>query len=440
MKAVDHRSVALSVLDAVRSSNALATAALRKELDRRHIDPRTSAGANRLALGVLRERSFLDWCLQQSVDRKLPGNDARLMDLLRIGAYELLFMGGTPGYATVDSTVDLVKRTKGKRVSGFVNAVLRRTLKSIPDLLGRRESLPDEMRFSIPGWMLAEARQAFGERTGDELTTLNRPASIALRVHTGRITPEQLKAELESAGLHPTAVPALPAALVLAPEEPPYRTLPFVQGLFWPQDLASQLVTSLAASARPARILDACAGLGTKTLQLALDRTDAQTVVCTDLSERRIDSLRGRLAQLDIPGIESRVADMTAPPEDLGLFDLVLLDAPCSGLGTLRRHPELKWRRTKADCRDSAALQYALLEATAHLVAPGGALLYTVCSFTHAEGPGVVARFLKTHPEFSQLPLPDGFPAGPAATGPGHLIAPSLMDSDCFYLAWLVRE
>lgn len=438
---MDHRSVALAVLDAVRSSGTLATAAMRKELERRHIEPRTGAGANRLALGVLRERSFLDWCLQQSVDRSLPYKDPRLLDILRIGAYELLFMEGTPGYATLDSVVELAKKTKGKRISGFVNAVLRRTLKAIPHLRESRPDLPTEIRLSVPKWLLDEAQKAFGDGCDHELAALHQPAPIALRVHTGRTTTADLKSELEKAGLHPSKVDALPGALVLPPEEPPYRTLPFAQGLFWPQDLASQLVASLATTAGAQRILDACAGLGTKTLQLALDGSDEQKVVCADLSGRRIQSLQRRLEEVELSGFDCLVADMTAPPDGLGEFDLVLLDAPCSGLGTIRRHPELKWRRTKKDSKKSARLQRALLESTAKLVSPGGVLLYAVCSFGYDEGPGTVARFLETHPDFTddRTSLPEPLSDLTDPRGPGLLVRPSQLDSDCFYLALLRR-
>jgi 16S rRNA (cytosine967-C5)-methyltransferase len=438
---MDHRSVALAVLDTVRSSGTLATAAMRKELERRHIEPRTGAGANRLALGVLRERTFLDWCLQQSVDRGLPYKDPRLMDILRIGAYELLFMEGTPGYATLDSVVELAKKTKGKRISGFVNAVLRRTLKAIPQLREARPGLPVDVRLSLPQWLLGEARKAFGDGFEHELAALHQPAPIALRVHTGRTTTADLKSELEKAGLHPAEVDALPGALVLAPEEPPYRTLPFAQGLFWPQDLASQVVASLATAREARRILDACAGLGTKTLQLALDRKAEQVVVCADLSSRRIQSLQRRLEEVELSGFDCLVEDMTAPPDGLGEFDLVLLDAPCSGVGTIRRHPELKWRRTKKDNKNSVRLQRALLESTAKLVSPGGALLYAVCSFGYDEGPGTVARFLENHTDFTddRSRLPELLADSADPRGPGLLIRPTLLDSDCFYVARLQR-
>jgi 16S rRNA (cytosine967-C5)-methyltransferase len=459
----DSRSVALSLLDAVRRQDTLLTAALRHELFRHDLDPRTSASANRAALGTLRNRRLLDALLAPLASRGLPTRDERLMDLLRLAMHEFLFMDAVPDYATLSSYVDLARKTKGSRVAGFVNALLRKAAsRGREALLADATSLPLADRFSYPEHVVEAARQVFGDEAPDQLAWMNRPAPIGLSVHTGRTDRNALSSALRQAGLHPAAVDFAPAGLVLPPDEPPYQTLQFAQGLFWPQDPASQMVTRLALCGEEAaatvdggrRVLDACAGNGTKSLGLALASRPGTEIVALDLSEPRIKLLRQRLEELEIPGVTPVVSDLLAAPYPPGSFGTVLVDAPCTGLGTVRRHPELKWRRSAADIAANAALQARLIEAAAGLVAPGGTLVYTVCTFTPLETSGVTSAFLAGHPEFRLVPAAELSARGVAlpetvllsaaptlsAQRPATLfLRPSLFDSDCFFAAVFAR-
>ena len=433
------RSMALSVLDLVRSKNMLATAALRRETQRHDPEPKIAATANALSLGVLRYRARLDHFLEAAADRGLPQKDQRLLDILRLGAYELLFVERSRPYATVSSVVELAKAVKGKRIGGFVNAILRKLSKLYPgDVEKTMSGMQVSVRLSFPDWIVEEARAAFGAGAAAELESLNQPSDIAVRVNTAKTTTQELEGELKRLGFQPRRVPFLPSALVLPPDEPPYRSVPFVRGLFRPQDISSQLVSQLAAAVAGERVLDACAGNGTKTLALLEDGPPERTIVATDLSGKRIATLQERCATYGITGVETAVADLTAPPFPPQSFDLVFVDAPCSGLGTIRRHPELKWRRTPEDVAANARLQARLLAGAAGLVKPGGKLVYAVCTFTLAEGPQLVERFLASHPEFSRssLDLHDEQPLTPQRD---LLVFPTQYYSDCFYAAKLVR-
>ncbi len=458
MAAPDSRSVALSLLDAVRRQDTLLTAALRHELFRHDLDPRTSASANRAALGTLRHRRLLDALLAPLAERGLPHKDERLLDLLRLAMHELLFMDSVPDYATLNSYVTLARKTKGPRVAGFVNALLRKAAaRGREALLADAAALPPADRLSYPDHVLAAAQGAFGPQTPEQLEWMNRPAPIGLTVHTGRTDRNALSSALRQAGLHPAAVDFAPAGLVLPPDEPPYQTLQFVQGMFWPQDPASQMVTRLAlASSRTTpmtpqrRVLDACAGNGTKSLGLALASPPGTEIVALDLSEARIRLLRQRLEELEIQNVTPVVSDLMKAPYPPGSFHTVLVDAPCSGLGTVRRHPELKWRRTEGDILANSDLQARLIAAAAALVAPGGILVYTVCTFTPQETSGVTGPFLAAHPEFRLVPtselaavgvaMPETVLLSATPTLPAHrpgtlFLPPSLFDSDCFFAA-----
>jgi len=454
------RSVALSVLETVERKHLLATAVLRQEKSARDLDPRVMAAATDLVLGTLRQRGFIDHHLRARTPKGLPEHDHRLICLLRLAAYELMFVERTPDYAGVSSYVEIAKRTHGQRVAGFVNAVLRGISAVDRKALALgRGALPPAAHFSFPDWAVEEARAAFGPEYSLQLETLNRPASIALRTHVGRVSADALARQLSELGLHPQRVTALPDALVLPPDEPPYESVEFLRGQFWPQDIASQLVASIAAAlvspsasgaeslrSGPAAcgasmLLDACAGSGTKSLCLAGSVPSVQ-IVASDLSASKIAAMRRRLRSLQVPGVETVIADLTSPPFAAAAFDLVLLDAPCSGLGTVRRHPELKWRRGAGDLQANAARQTELLHHAARLVRPGGALVYAVCSFARTEGAAVVDDFLARHPWYRRgaIPLPGSLPAASVLTAAGDLLLPpSLLDSDCHFVALLRR-
>lgn len=448
----DGRSLALGVLDRVRKEGKLATAALRAELARWDPDPRASALANRLALGVLRERRFLDHIIDHLASRGAPVKDQRLMDILRLGIYELTALDRIPGYASVNRYVDLAKRTKSRRMGGFVNALLRSASKLTPDRLGlmRREA-PLAVRLSLPDWLAGKMPGIFSEEWQTVVHRLGSPPPIALRVNPARTTRDALAAALTDMGLTPQTVDWSDLALILPPDQPPYMAVAFLQGHFWPQDLGSQLVCELAAALCPRLLLDGCAGRGTKSFALAGREID---VVAGEPEASRLAELAKREERYAMGPKAKVVLDLAAPPFAAGAFDCVLVDAPCTGLGTIRRHPELKWRRTPADVVVRAELQLRLLGGAAPLLKNQGTLMYVNCTPVLDEGPQVVESFLADNPGFALVPPPR--PPGPlgklvaslqgaAASLPwykeGYLMTlPTVLDGDCFFMAFLDYE
>lgn len=405
------RDVAREVLWRIERGAGFVSAELDGALRKATLEARDRALATELVYGVLRHRSRIDAALEAHTKRPLRKAPPAVLGALRIGAYQLMFLDRVPAHAAVDDAVSAARRQGGPRVGGFVNGVLR--------ALGRagEPPLPDpereprawiERACSLPPWIsdaLAAAVPAH------ELTSaaegLTAPAPLYVRVNRLRVTPVELRARLleDHPGLEVRDTPLCPEALALEGLGDPDRSPSFREGWWTVQDLGAQLVSHLAGVGPGQTVLDACAGVGGKTTHLAELRGGGSGLEAVDLSDRKLARLRDTAQRLGIAGLSTRVADVSADP-GAGAWDTVLLDAPCTGLGVLRRHPEAKWRLGPDDLVRLAAVQARMLDALASRVAPGGTLVYAVCSFTEAEGPAQVRAFLGRHPAFELAPPP----------------------------------
>jgi len=399
------------------------------------LEPRERSLANEISLGVLRHRLYLDRALGE-VAQELPLKDPRLMDALRMGAYQVLFLGGIPDHAAVDTTVGLVRRIKGPRVAGFVNAALRALVEGREAIREASRTWPAEERLSIPEWILDSLRAAVGEGWEQEVELLNSPSPVTFRCVEGPAAVPQVIRELARWNLAAREDPRFPAAILLPPGQGAYETTLFQQGRIVPQDPASQAVISLGLPLRGTLAVELGAGLGTKTEQLLGARTaEDQRVLAVDLSTPRLEQLRARLRN---PALATVQADATGRlPLRRGCAGSVFLDAPCTNLGTIRRHPEVKWWRRPKDIAIHAARQAAMLREAAQLLAPGGRLVYAVCSFVPAEGADLVNAFLDAHPRFRAVPVPEDL-ARPGT--PYMLTTPSRHGTDLFFAAILERN
>jgi 16S rRNA (cytosine967-C5)-methyltransferase len=398
---VSARDLARQVLRRVEQGDAYATLALAGALARSRLSPADRALATELVYGVLRHRSRLDRALAAHAPRGLGGLPAPARIALRLAAYQLLFLR-VPAHAAVDDAVGAVKQTAGARVAGFANAILRKLGSlgepSPPDgLLPRLEAL-----HSLPAWIARELVAAAGEADAEDAAgALNRPPPVALRVNRTRATRDQVAARLaaERPDARVATSPLSGDALLVRGGGALDDLALFQEGLVTAQDVAAQRVGLLCGAAHGERILDACAGVGGKSthlLELGAARVDA-----ADVSRRKLDLAEDAARRLGLDGLRAVEADLTRADAPLaGVYDRVLLDAPCTGLGVLRRHPEGKWRRRPEEIGELAALQRRLLDALAPRVRPGGVLVYSVCTFTAAEGPAQLAGFLARHADF----------------------------------------
>jgi 16S rRNA (cytosine967-C5)-methyltransferase len=402
------RGAAADVLTDLRGGALLDSA-----FDRRtsRLDPRDRRWTRELVFGMLRQRSWLDALLDDRVRGGLAKLDPDLIDLLRLGAYQLLSMGSVPAYAAIGQTVELTKRRHGIGASKLANAVLRRLDRERDRLVVATPEDPVEalaFEHSHPRWLVARWIARWGaDETRLLLEANNREAPLVARPY--HVVREQLEAMLESAGVTLSDAPLVSDSLVLTSGVGAMTELgAFKQGLFHLQDPASTLVTRYAAFAPGSQVADLCAAPGGKTLELA--RT-AGTVFAGDASFARLARLRDNVRRLDATNVVPFVGDARFPA--VRGMDAVLIDVPCTGTGTFRRHPDARWRLRVSDLAVLPAVQRSILRAAATAVRPGGLLVYSTCSLETEENDAQIESVLSDSPEWRLEPPPEG--AVPAA-------------------------
>ena len=393
-KPITARDVARRVLDRVDKDQAWATLTLDGELGRSGLDERDRRLASEIVYGVLRNRMRIDRAFAAHAD--LERTPPKVRTALRVAAYQILFLDRVPAYAAVDDAVAAARAFGGQKLAGFSNAVLRKitTAREPPLPASGLERL--EIEHSLPRWILDELAATVpdpGELAKLAAAFGEHPPLIA-RANRLRTTREALAEQLQGAGVTATPIEAAPMALRLDGLGDPARSPSFIAGHWTVQDTGAQLVGHFASPRAGQKILDACAGVGGKSTHLAELADDHAAIDAADQSQTKLGLLAETARRLGLASIRCHVCDLLDPVAPLGdAYDLIVLDAPCSGLGVLRRHPDAKWRLVPEAVPRLAALQAKLLDAVAKRLAPGGSLIYAVCTFTRAEGPAQVAAF-----------------------------------------------
>jgi 16S rRNA (cytosine967-C5)-methyltransferase len=399
----DARTAAAEILADLRGGDLLDSSFERRTS---RLEPRDRRWTRELVYGMLRRRSWLDALLAERVSGGLARLDFDVIDLLRLGAYQLLAMGSVPPYAAIGQTVEVVKKRHGIGASKLANAVLRRLDRERATL---SVAVPTEiidalsLEYSHPRWIVARWLARWGEaETRKLLAANNGEAPLVARPY--HVVREQLEAMFESAGVETGEAPLVPDSLVLLSGVGSMTELgAFKQGLFHLQDPASTLVTRYASVPTGATVADLCAAPGGKALELA--RT-AGTVYAGDLSRNRLLRVRENVQRLDAQNIIPFVGDALHPA--LTGMDAVLVDVPCTGTGTFRRHPDARWRLKASDLAVLPSLQRSILRAAASVVRSGGLLIYSTCSLELEENDEQVATFLAEHPEWRLEAPPEG--------------------------------
>lgn len=365
-------------------------------------DERDHALLLELVSGTLRMRAAIDYQLSLRVKRPLAKLDAAVLRILRVSAFQLIYLSRLPASAVINDAVELTRRSRKSSASGLANAVLRAVSRERETLTWPAAGDPSHLSIvhSHPQWLIDRWIGRYGiEDTTAWLAFNNQPAALCLVANRHLTTREALADELLSDGV--TTAPtqrALNGLTVL--DGRALNTRAFREGRCIVQDEASQLIGELAAQDARGRILDLCASPGGKTLALSIGRTTR--VIASDVRANRIRLLARTLARCRVPNVSVvHVADGPLPFAD-ETFDLVLIDAPCSGLGTVRRDPDIRWRRTPADLQRFAAAQRELLASAAVVVKRGGSLVYATCSSEPEENEDVVASFLAARGDFAQ--------------------------------------
>jgi 16S rRNA (cytosine967-C5)-methyltransferase len=423
------RRAALEILEQVRDGLPF-EAALSVGIDQLTEPDRRLA--HELAAGVLRQRSSLDAQLARLVNRDWTHVAAELQDILRLGAYQITTLDRVPAHAAVDTSVELAKRSGGARAAGFVNAVLRRLSQTGPEVLPVPQDPAERLasEYSHPLWLVRKWIRAFGPEPAAALLQWNnsRPRLVA---QPARQSLSDLAASWNRAGLEFETAP-YEAGLILnltrPAELPGYR-----DGNFVIQDPAQALLVQFVDPPPEATVYDACAAPGGKSI--ALGRR-AGRVISGDVSRLRVRRLKDNLRRAGSGREHVIVADARQPP--LRPLDIVLLDAPCSGTGTIARHPDARWRITPKALKHIVDLQAELLHSAAAIVNPGGLLVYSTCSVEREENVGQVERFLAEHRDFQREPARN-FPPELCSPQGDLVILPQVHGMDGAYGARLRR-
>lgn len=395
------RRTALRVLQACHRQGAWADGALKRELDRAGLDSRDAALTSRLVYGVVQNQLLLDYYLTHFVSRPLERMDARTQDILRLGAYQILLMDRIPPMAAVNESVELAKwSVKNPKIAGFVNAVLR-TLERNRDSLPPLPAEPMErlsVQYSHPLWLVRMLAARVGEDEVEALLAANNaPAPITAQVNTLKTTPRALTERLAAEGVSVT--PGGRDDCLALEDTGGLEQLPaFREGLFYIQDPAARQAV-LAAHPQPGeQVLDLCAAPGGKSFAAAIAMGDKGRILSRDVYPRKVRELSQTARRLGLTCIEAVVANATEAAEDR--FDLVIADVPCSGLGIIRKKPDIRYK-DPAGFGELEAIQAAILDRAAEDVAPAGRLLYATCTLRQEENEDQVSRFLEKEKDFT---------------------------------------
>ncbi len=444
------RLLALRVLERVLSAGAYADLLLHSALGRSNLNAPDRAFATDLVYGTLRWRGKIDYYLSPVVDQDLAKLEPLVASTLQLGAYQLLCTKRGPVSAAVDQSVRCIRAAGMNRATGLVNAVLRRLSLERDKIV--LPSVHDDPAahlthaLSLPRWIA----ELWIERGGVEdavalAKACNEPPPLTIRTNRARGDAGELLQDLRENFPNATACRFARDGIVLGRKGNPARDPNFLAGRFTVQDEASQLVEALLDPQPGERVLDLCAAPGGKTRAIAERVGPSGSVVAFDRNTRRLDLVQRAVRRLGLSGIRTAVRDATrslaelAPP---GGFDRILVDAPCSGLGTLRRNPDAKWRIRPGDPARLAEVQQALVGSAAAVLRPGGTLVYSVCTVLAEENEEIATRFLRKSRDFAAIPqaaLPDE--VKPVADLEGFLqTLPHTCDTDGFFAARFERR
>ena len=362
-----------------------------------------------LVYGALRWQGRLDWIIDQLAVKPGKKVDARVRIALRIGLFQLLHLERIPASAAVNTTVDLVKACGCSWAKGFVNSMLRivsekRRPLDFPDM-HENPVLALSIKHAFPVWLIERWQKRYGiEQTDSICAAINAIPPITLRVNTIKVQRATLIEQIKDAAQDVAATSYSPEGIVLRSPKGPMAQWPsYENGFFQIQSEGSQLIAHMLDAQPGHGVWDACAGLGTKTAQIAQLLQNQGDILATDVSGSKLESLGKEMRRLGIDVVSSRKLDLAQPRavEDMPLFDRILLDAPCSGLGVLQKNPDGKWRTNQNDLKRYKKVQATLIRNAAGRLKPSGILVYAVCSMEPEETTGVIKDFLQTHPDFA---------------------------------------
>ncbi|CAN2046756.1 16S rRNA (cytosine967-C5)-methyltransferase [Candidatus Magnetomoraceae bacterium gMMP-13] len=404
MSKPDPRKIAFKILNRLEKEGVFLNALMQEFLPL--LPSRDRSLMNAIVYGVLRWRGRLDWIIKSLSKTPVSKIDSRVMNILRIGLFQIIYMDKIPASAAVNTSVEITKSFAKNWVVRYVNGLLRNAARKNPDF-----SFPDPKKNHIkwlavtksyPEWLIKRWLKQFGKEETERLCdACNIIPPITVRINTLKTSEKELIKDIETQveSLKQTHF-ASNAISFYRPLKPIAKMKSFQKGWFQVQDEAAQLVTAMLYPKPGETILDACAGLGGKTGHIGQLMQNQGRIIAVDQDEKKLSSLSLEMKRLGISIVETMLHDWNEPLKQSFLFDRILLDAPCSGLGIIRRNPDAKWNKTEKSLIKLHNQQLLFLKNTAPLLKPGGCLVYAVCSIELEENEEVIKKFLEFHPDF----------------------------------------
>lgn len=436
------RDTALGVLIRCRTQNAWADAALAAALSRDGLSGPEAALCSRLVYGVVQNRLLLDFELSAFCTQKLERLQPPLLEILRLGAYQILFLDKVPDSAAVNTAVELAKKHRRAPAAGLVNAVLRKISQNrekLPVIPDRDEAKYLSIRYSHPKWLVKRLLALLGRTETEQFLAANNGIPpLTVQVNPLKTTVEELVTRLKEEGVAAQAHPWVPGCLELIGAGNPANLRSFQEGLFLVQDAAAALAAQLCGAKAGERLLDVCAAPGGKSFSNAFAMQDQGEIVACDIHENKLRHIREGAARLGLSSVSTCAADgRTFRPEWESSFDVVLVDAPRSGLGIIRKKPDARYKNPDS-LFTLPMVQSAILNNAARYVRPGGRLVYSTCTILPEENEQMTAVFLSEHPDFSleKATLPQS-----AEAFDGHItLWPQRHQTDGFYICRMRRR
>lgn len=441
---MDAREVALLTLNTCHRQGGWSDGILKKQLAAAKLDSRDAALATQLCFGVLQNQLLLDFYLSKFSNIPLKRMEGKVVQALRLGAYQMLFLDKIPNSAAVNSSVAMTKvHCKNPRAAGMVNGILRSMVRSMDEL----PTVPQEdpvaylsILYSHPEWLVKEAMLTLGvQETAEMLAANNSQPPLTVMVNTTKTTVEELTENLQEQGVVVEPHPWLDHCLILSKTGDLERLDAFHMGLFYVQDPASRLVIKAVEPQPGMHVLDCCAAPGGKSFAAAIAIENRGEVISCDLHPHKKKLIAAGAERLGLSCVQAKTADgKIYRPEWAEQFDLVLVDAPCSGLGVIRKKPDIRYKEPKP-LEDLPAVQSAILENASRYVKPGGVLMYSTCTILWRENEAVVERFLAAHKDYKAEAFTLPGPIGKVKSGMVTLW-PHRHGTDGFFICKLRKE
>ncbi len=433
------RQKAFEILLRIHSANAYSNLTLDTYLQKENMDVRDKAFVSALVYGVCERQLTIDYNLSCYLKQPIKKLKPEVLIALRLGALQLLFMDKIPPSAAINESVNLVKNNKSAFASGLVNAVLRNVMKNGIKLPAESDKNYLSVKYSCPEWLVDLWINSYGRENAEKILEHSLgEVPVYLRVNTIKTSADELIGLLADEDVVAEKCSCLENALVLRKQGSIEKLEAFKKGLFHVQDLSSQLCASLLDAKEGDKVLDVCSAPGGKTFTICENMNDKGSVTACDIYPARVNLIEAGAQRLGLSTVSAVVSDASVFNESFCQFDKVLCDVPCSGLGIIRRKPEIKYK-SPDDIDKLHNLQYLILCMTARYVKNGGRLVYSTCSLNPAENTAICNKFLSENKDFKTVEIPNGNKFG-IVEGNTLTVMPHLCDTDGFFVAIFERK